>query len=252
MIGGLGRPGEHFLPWLGRTEEGTRLTRRDVTAALDVARDHTGAVGIKFMADYLPRLARAWLLTSVKDDLEACLSFLKVLMAEHGRFAIYRIDRTDRFDQALSRYLAGATGVYFKTIEGEDVQRDTDKRRLTADAALDGLFPKRVEQLLSRIDRETSFLDQLCDALPVPVMAVSYEDLCDDRDRVLRRCCQHAGIEAPNTWKDRWMTKVVDHDQRERFRAHALANYLDRSSKGADFPLTARAFAEDLALPKSA
>ncbi len=240
-IGGLGRPGEHFLGWLRAAGEGARLPRSDFEAALEAGRAPDGSVGVKLMADYLPTLGAAWRAPAPESPEAAAVAFLEALAEEIGPLAVFRIDRSDRFDQALSRYLAAATGVYFKTVEGSEVRREGQPTE-PGERLLDGLTPQRLEAILGKIDRECGRLDAIAERLPWPVLSLSYEALVEDRDRVLAACCAHAGVPAPTAWPERWMKKVVDRDLRDRFRRRAETLWAERIAKGASLPETSKLF----------
>ncbi|GMG83564.1 hypothetical protein LNKW23_27770 [Paralimibaculum aggregatum] len=244
-MGGLGKPGEHFLPWLRAAAGGARLPRPEFEAIAERGRGRAGTVGVKLMADYLPKLARAWLPPDAvpeADDVAASAAMLLALEAEWGPAAIFRIDRADRFDQALSRHLATATGIYFRTASGEE-RRDERAGTLSQEAALETFTPQRLEQILQDIALETDFLDRVCARLARPVCVVEYEALASRREAVLAACCAHAGVPEPGRWPERWMTKVVDRGQRDRFRARAEAAWAERRATGLRLPETTRIFA---------
>ncbi len=232
-IGGLGRPGEHLLAWLKSAEAQARLTDAALDALEAEARDTDGQVGHKIMADYLPELAARWSGTADPAP-EAQAAFLGALTRRLGRTAFFRIRRGDRLDQAISRYLAAETGVYFKASDGT-VQTDPEAGGLTEDAAVEGLDIARIERLLGRIGREEAALDAVTGALDHPVLDIAYGQLARERCATLRACCAHAGVPAPARFSERWMEKVVGTGLRQRMRGRV--EELWRSARRAGRPL---------------
>jgi len=219
-IGGLGAPGEHLLDWLRNRGGQETLTPDRLDALLAPGRDGDGNVGLKLMADYLPALAELALgERAPQDPVAAGAAFIDSLAERYGPFAVFRIDREDRFDQALSRYLAVYTGVYFRTADGEITQQFAGQ--CSAEAALECFDVWALDRLMTEICAELRYLDQLGTRLRQPVHPVPYEALCERREETLALACAHAGIAPPATWPRRWMRKVVDPELGERFRREA-------------------------------
>jgi LPS sulfotransferase NodH len=237
-LDGFGDPGEHFLPWLGAAPEGARMDGDAFAEAVARGRDATGAVGLKLMADYLHRFARA-LGIERGDDTEAAVACLHELEGRIGPAAWFRVDRADIFDQALSRYLATHTGVYFRTERGA-VRREEQDARRSADGLLADFNVNWLECLMADIRRETAFLDDVSARLGRPVLAVTYEELSAERERVLAACCAHAGHPPPADWPARWMRKVVDPELRDRFRERAEEMWARKAAAGKPVPAIAR------------
>jgi LPS sulfotransferase NodH len=218
-IGGMGAPGEHFLGWLQQARPSARLLPPDILNALKLGRSKDGTIGLKLMTDYLPRLATAAAERATETTAEQhSAGFLRSLAELTGPTAYYRIVRRDVFDQALSRYMAFATGVYFLTEHGVLTGGDNAGAKRSPEAVLETFHPPTLHQYEIDIAEENAFLTRICDALDAPVLTVVYEELVDDRDPVLRACCAHAGVSPPPEWPRRWMKKVVDQQVREAFR----------------------------------
>lgn len=244
-IGGLGRPGEHVLPWLRDNAEDARLDPVALTAILSRGRDDGGRLGLKLMADYLPRVGRA-LGARDAEPLAQALFAIRHIEAVAGRAAIFRLDRLDVFDQALSSYLATATGLFFRTADGEvtDAAMTREASHEAALAAFDGrLFDTYVVQ----VERDKAFLAELCAGLDRPVLGIAYEDLVERRAATLARCCAHAGVPCPDTLPRRWMRKVVDPTVRDRFRTAAERFWQERARQGRSVPAIAQTAIADTA-----
>ncbi|MGF1500213.1 MAG: Stf0 family sulfotransferase [Paracoccaceae bacterium] len=216
-IGGMGRPGEHFWSWLREAGEAPCLDDAAMDRIAAFGRAEDGSLGFKIMADYLPRLAEARF-GPVADRVEGSVRFLTELEAREGPFAWFRIDRADVFDQALSRYLATQTGLYFRTETGTVAAEGHPGAEKSEDTLLAEFRPDRLARHIREIDAERRTLDRIADTLGRSVHLVPYEDLVDRRAEVLAGCCAHASRPVPAEWPERWMKKVVDADLRQRFR----------------------------------
>lgn len=235
-IGGLGRPGEHFLTWLQTAPADALLPEAALDSILDPGRDPDGNVGVKLMADYLPGIARrAPGAVAGEEPVAATVRFVEALARWIGPAVLFRIDRGDLFDQALSGYLAVSTGVYFRTEEGE-VTRPINTDRDSHEAALADLNIIRLERHLLRLAADRAFLDRVVQGLGRPVLAVEYDALSERREAVLAACCAHAACPLPGTLPPRWMKKVVDRDLRDRFRQRAAAIWRGRAAQGQNVP----------------
>lgn len=237
-IGGLGRPGEHFLPWLRAHGESEQLSEDALAKILAAGRGADGRCGLKLMADYLPRIGSAFGISS-GTPLEVTLGALCRLEDMLGPIAWYRLDREDVFDQALSSYLATATGVFFRTTDGT-VTDKSHQQALSHQAVLDAFDGRLFDTYVAQVERDKAFLGEICDALDRPVLSLTYERLCADREGVLARCCRHAGIEPPTTLPKRWMRKVVDDRMRTQFRERAEGFWAQRAEQGHTVPAIAR------------
>lgn len=238
-IGGLGRPGEHVLAWLEENPDADAMPSATLAALLSAGRDATGAVGLKLMADYAPRLA-ALLGHGGAEEAAAVAAMLRGFETRFGPTAVFRIRREGIFDQALSSYLAVSTGIFVRTEQGpasRGVEADADRH----EAALAGFDIARLEEQLARIADEEARLDRVCAALDRPVLTVDYDALVATREAVLAACCAHAGRPVPEAWPVRAMRKVVDPALRDRFRAAAEAIWADRAAAGMTVPSIARA-----------
>ncbi|MEM9146675.1 MAG: Stf0 family sulfotransferase [Pseudomonadota bacterium] len=237
-LGGLGRPGEHFLPWLRENDEAAQLSTSDIEEVFARGRDDTGRLGLKLMADYLPRIGKA-MGARGEDPLEHAVHAVDRVEAIAGPAALFRLDRSDVFDQALSSYLATATGLFFRTSDGSVTDRD--RAQLDShEAALAAFDGKLFDTYVVQVERDKAFLAEICDAIGPPILNVTYEDLVSDRLTSLAACCAHGGIRLPEAVPDRWMRKVVGQDHRDRFRQAAEAFWEQRASHGYPVPAIAQ------------
>lgn len=253
-IGGLGHPGEHFLD---AVREGAALSQAEIVEVLERGRDGDGNVGLKLMADYLPTFARV---IGESPDIvtahpaSACARALRQITDFLGPTRFFRIDREDRLDQTLSRYLAVSSGIYFRTAEGQSVRRGTDVETRAYAEILTGFDVGDLEGHLGDLEMEVGFLDAVLDILRRDVLGLSYEALAGARSATLRRCCLHAGRRPPAAFSTPWMRKVVDDEMRARFRRRALDAWAQRRTEGRPIPAIAGALldAEVGALPQAA
>lgn len=234
-IGGLGQPGEHLLSWRRARGAGQRLDVPALAEASAPGLDADGWVGHKIMSDYLGELAAAWGGGGPEAGPAHQARFIEWLCEHIGPTAVIRISRSDRLDQALSRYLAAETGLYFRAVDGICQYGDTGHRS-SLDVAVDGLSLARINRIIGKINREEAALDAVCARLDALVLQIEYEALAADREETMARCLGHAGLPVAEPLPPRWMAKVVAPALRLRCRDRLLALWLEAQGRRARFP----------------
>jgi LPS sulfotransferase NodH len=186
--GVAGRPEEYFWPGVRDLYVADWSLPDDIAAEglleriLEEGATDNGVFGAKVHGIQMPALL-ALLQEATGSDLEAA-ELLPTVFPDLRLVGLERVDRTGR---ALSWYRALATDNWWH-IEGANDRHEEDG--LTLD-------PVAVARLEERLAEEDAQWNALFDAIGVPVLRVTYEELDEQYERTIRAVLEFLEVEAP-------------------------------------------------------
>jgi LPS sulfotransferase NodH len=103
------------------------------------------------------------------------------------------LTREDRRRQAISTYLARSSGVYAVSQEndGSPLVEHRNPHWTDPQIALRGNQIEALDEILTEIVEHEHEWKRWCEACDLPVMSVTYEDLCDNYAGTVARACSH-------------------------------------------------------------
>ncbi len=226
-LGGLGRPGEHFLKLLPQARRG-ELNPDDIRAAIAYGADRVrgDVAGICLMANYARGIMDVLAPDAARQGYGPNLrAFLAWAEAEFEAVLPVFVFRRNTVDQALSRVLSKTTGV-FNSRQIAGTADDYHARLAALDAghvALEALVEVR------HVVAERRALERIHADLGDRAATLIYEDAAADPGAVaaaLTGAAARAGMAPEGREVTRALQKVVPGAETQRFRA-ALAELLD-------------------------
>ncbi len=228
MIGGLGRPKEHFLKLL-RAEEPS--TPADIMARLrDVGADSdtSPTLGVKVMVGYAPRVA-AMLTGETHSPRRAMSEIIKWARAEFDAVNIVALRRRAIFEQALSHAKALETGVWHNTgdreISGNQSREFADSDEMNY----------HILQKSGQLIKQNQSLSNLVKMLGDDCLSLEYEDIAADEagcEATLRAHASKMGLTPGDGTISRNLQKLVSPEEaeakRESFRQYMNARLFDQ------------------------
>lgn len=221
-FGGLGRMGEHFVPYVyrarrnalvrlanrllgeerlpprfrqARASQGPRaMLPRDLVAVLRAGSDRQGNCGVTVMADYATTVAQGYFGLAPQQeayDVKLVQSFLKDFGSAFSEVKIIRHRRENVLDQALSRYFMRRTGVAHDMGDSKVTSARVAPKSKEEIAAT--LEVGEVLRILAAIDRENGFLDELARLMALPTLELTYEEVLADSAAVAGRVADFSG-----------------------------------------------------------
>lgn len=212
--GVAGRPDEYFNDATAREYTaawGVTDPQAYVDAVLAHATTPNGVLGVKLMADQLPRLAR-WLPTATRRD---PFGALDALIARLPRVVWIALTRRDRVRQAISYWKALHANA-FASVDGRDVAAD-DRLLAAFDVAA-------IDRLLAEIDRDNvTWRTYVRERAITPLPLVYEDDLHDAFDRGVAKVLTALGVTLPPSTRievgRRPQTDALTETLVERYRA---------------------------------
>ncbi len=229
MIGGLGRPKEHFLKLL-RAEE--PATAGDVMTRLkDVGRDDDASptIGVKVMVGYAPRVA-AMLTGETYAPKRAMMEIIKWARAEFDAVNVIALRRRAIFEQALSHAKALETGVWHDTGEKE-ISGSQSRDFADADE-----MNYHILQKSTQLIKQNQILSNLVKQLGDDCLPLVYEDIAADQDgceAAIRAHASKMGLTPGGGAISRNLKKLVSPEEaeakRDSFRQYMNARLFDQA-----------------------
>lgn len=199
----LGNPGEHFI---GKILPGSKFSncklapeeiKQEINRILEKAKTSNGVISIKIMSNYILEIAKA--IEKIKEPKDSSFSdkynrkaYLQQLFIEFfndldidGNFVAIRVYRKNKLKQAVSRFVAGETGLYHivKDEQGglmnqyDRSPQEAKPFRLNLDKSYN------YEKIASKIDsiyEEEKELEVLFDNFKISPINLIYEDIVRD------------------------------------------------------------------------
>lgn len=219
-LGGLGSPREYFRGFDAQAKAGG-VSEDDVVARLakGVQAEAPGIGAVKLMVRQARSVAQA--ITGERADPAGSVSAVV-------RWAQQRFDRVmvvllvrNTLDQAISRAVAEATGVYHST---------SKKYRTQGEGELDGIdMNQRIMTELAPAVRDRLTLQRVAEEHAATALLLTYDELTHQSEETTRRLLAHArahGFEPVRETPVRRLTKVISAERAEGLRRAFLA-YLE-------------------------
>jgi LPS sulfotransferase NodH len=216
-LGGLGSPREYFRGFDNevRTSE---VSEADVLARLarGVQDGAPGVGAVKLMAQQARSVAQALTGERAASPAEAMSTVVTWAQKRFQRVLVVLLVR-NTLDQAISRAVAEATGIYHSTSKGY---------REKGEQPLDGVdINDLVMRELPVVVRDRLTLQAVAQAHEDVALLVTYEQLADHPDDTTRRLVAHArqhGLEPHRTTPERRLTKVISTERADAIRRSFL------------------------------
>jgi len=224
-IGGLGAPGEHFLPVFKRIREtGRTPPPADILTSikdLGVDSQFEDVLGVKIMVNYVIRACEL-LGMEAKSRPEAIQKIADWASKNFSSAGMYTLRRSPLVDQALSRAEAQHSGIYHRHSGGEVYGEK---------APFESNFHRQafvMREMIKIID-EQFVLGALEDELRGDVLKIAYEDLVERPEEIHKRISDYSrskGFAPKGGTFNRGMKKIISREENMEQRKQ-LKNFLD-------------------------
>lgn len=226
-IGGMGRPGEYLLPVVGPRRRGDlEMGKVEELIRQGLVEGGPDVTALKLMINHAVHLHQD--ITggsSANSSVDACQWFLEWARRTYDSVNLVVMVRKNAVDQAISRKLANATGVFH--VRGSTAPPDYSPilDRISADGFVEDLL-----RLIGGVLKERDALLEVARANGNDALLVHYEDLIGSADEVagrLRAHARRAGMYPTDAVARRSLRKLVPPAISNRVKAE-LRSLLDR------------------------